>query len=198
MAERDKTQKTSGKAPAIEPATKKTRKPVSKTVENPDAASVKAKSAAAKTAKKTVAKKAPKTAEKAPEIAKTAENLAEDRIRKRNNEVRRLKKIYKDLPESQKTIVSALLERVAYLNDKLKSTEELLDEEGLVVDFENGSQVITRLNPNLKAYTELIKIYSNITEQIEDMIRHDRDHARKENRGADEDDPLIAFINARK
>ena len=35
-----------------------------------------------------------------------------------------------------------------------------------------------------------------LMEQIEDMIRHDRDHAKKESRGKDVD-PLEAFINAR-
>ena len=74
---------------------------------------------------------------------------------------------------------------------------EAVFEEGLVVDFVNGSQVIQRINPNLKAYMDLLKIYSTLMEQIEDMIRHDRDHAKKENRGGKDVDPLEAFINAR-
>jgi len=159
MAERDKTQKTSGK------------KPVSK---------------------KTASKPA-KTIEKKPENGMDTEIFT----RRQKSEIRRLQKIYKDLPESQKILVSKLLARAAYINSKLEATEAKLDEEGLVVDFENGSQIIQRINPNLKAYMDLLKIYSTLMEQIEDMIRHDRDHAKKENRGTKDVDPLEAFINAR-
>lgn len=116
---------------------------------------------------------------------------------RQNTEVRRLRKIYKDLPESQKILVSKLLARSAYVNSKLEATEAKLDEEGLIVDFENGSQVIKRVNPNLRAYMDLLKIYNSIIEQVDDMIRHDRDIAKRENQG-DTDDQLIAFINARR
>lgn len=159
MAEKAKSQKTSGK------------KPVSRKT----------------------ATKPPKTADKVPESGMNAEILS----RRQKSEFRRLQKIYKDLPESQKILVSKLLARAAYINSKLESTEDQLDEEGLVVNFENGSQIIQRINPNLKAYMDLLKIYSTLMEQIEDMIRHDRDHAKKENRGGKDVDPLEAFINAR-
>jgi len=100
------------------------------------------------------------------------------------------------LPESQKILVSKLLARAAYINSKLESTESQLDQEGMIVDFENGGQVIKRVNPYLKAYMDLLKIYNSLIEQIDDMIRHDRDIARKENHKTAED-PLIDFINAR-
>lgn len=115
---------------------------------------------------------------------------------RQKTEVRRLRKIYKDLPESQKILVSKLLARAAYMNSKLESTEAQLDKEGLIVDFENGGQVIKRVNPNLKAYMDLLKIYNSLIEQIDDMIRHDRDIAKKENQGGI-DEPLLAFIKAR-
>ena len=159
MAERAKSQKTSGKKPAS----------------------------------RTTAVKSPKTIEKEPETGMDADFFT----RRQKSEIRRLQKIYRDLPESQKILVSKLLARAAYINSKLESTEAKLDKEGLVVDFENGSQVIQRINPNLKAYMDLLKIYSTLMEQIEDMIRHDRDHAKKENRGSKDVDPLEAFINAR-
>lgn len=159
MAERAKSQKTSGKKPAS----------------------------------RTTAVKSPKNIEKEPETGMDADFFT----RRQKSEIRRLQKIYRDLPESQKILVSKLLARAAYINSKLESTEAKLDEEGLVVDFENGSQVIQRINPNLKAYMDLLKIYSTLMEQIEDMIRHDRDHAKKENRGSKDVDPLEAFINAR-
>jgi hypothetical protein len=146
-----------------------------------------------KSVSKATAKKPAKTTEKDTEIGMDAEIFT----RRQKSEIRRLQKIYRDLPESQKILVSKLLARAAYINSKLESTEAKLDEEGLVVDFENGSQIIQRINPNLKAYMDLLKIYSTLMEQIEDMIRHDRDHAKKENRGKNDVDPLEAFINAR-
>ena len=135
---------------------------------------------------------------------KSTENSAENSVNtelqhfqtRQKTEVRRLRKIYKDLPESQKILVSKLLARAAYINSKLEATEAQLDKEGLIVDFENGSQVIKRVNPYLKAYMDLLKIYDSLIEQIDDMIRHDRDIARKENHETVED-PLIDFINAR-
>ncbi|MBQ9698267.1 MAG: hypothetical protein IJV46_06990 [Acidaminococcaceae bacterium] len=141
---------------------------------------------------RTPTEKTEKASEKNAETGVAADNLT----RRQKSEIRRLQKIYKDLPESQKILVSKLIARAAYINSKLEETESLLDGEGIIVDFENGSQVIQRLNPYLKAYMDLLKIYSTLMEQIEDMIRHDRDHAKKESRGKDAD-PLEAFINAR-
>lgn len=141
---------------------------------------------------RTPTKKTGKEPEKNAESAMDTVSIA----RRQKSEIRRLQKIYKDLPESQKVLVSKLIARAAYINSKLEVVETHLDEEGIIVDFENGSQVIQRINPYLKAYMDLLKIYSTLMEQIEDMIRHDRDHAKKESRGKDAD-PLEAFINAR-
>ena len=123
-----------------------------------------------------------------------------EKLRKRQkSEERRLRYIYKDLPHSQKILVSKILSRSAYVNSKLEEIETRLDEEGLVVDFENGTQIMQRVNPYLRAYMDLLKIYNALVEQIEDMLRHDRDHAKKENNEIDgENDPLIAFIKARR
>ena len=134
-----------------------------------------------------------KTTEKTPKPAETA---AESLTRRQKSEFRRLQKIYKDLPESQKILTSKLLARAAYINSKLEETEDKINSEGIVTEFVNGKQILMRINPYLKAYMDLLKIYSTLMEQIEDMIRHDRDHAKKENRGKDVD-PLEAFINAR-
>lgn len=137
-------------------------------------------------------KKTVKNPEKTPKVSVDPEKMST----RQKSEIRRLQKINRDLPESQKIVVSKLIARAAYINSKLEETEAHLDGEGIIVDFVNGSQVIQRINPYLKAYMDLLKIYSTIMEQIEDMIRHDRDHAKKENRGKDVD-PLEAFINAR-
>lgn len=139
---------------------------------------------------------AKKPAKTQPNKQEMPEDASEFFTRRQKSEVRRLQKVYKDLPESQKILVSKLLARAAYINSKLEAVENKIDQEGLVVDFKNGRQEMQRINPHLKVYTDLLKIYSTLMEQIEDMIRHDRDHAKKENRKKDVD-PLEAFINAR-
>jgi hypothetical protein len=141
--------------------------------------------------------KTKKTTEKVAETPKNAKTDADFLIKRQKSEIRRLHKINKDLPESQKILVDKLLARAAYINSKLELTESKLDAEGLVTEFINGKQIIQRINPNLKAYMDLLKIYSTLMDQIEDMIRHDRDHAKKESRGKGDADPLEAFINAR-
>ena len=122
-----------------------------------------------------------------------------EKLQKRQkSEERRLRYIYKDLPHSQKILVSKILSRAAYVNSKLEEIETRLDTEGLVVDFENGAQIMQRVNPYLRAYMDLLKIYNALVEQIEDMLRHDRDHAKKENDKIDgKNELLTAFIKAR-
>ena len=132
-----------------------------------------------------------------PNKQETPEIESEALTRRQKSEIRRLQKIYKDLPESQKILVSKLLARAAYVNSKLEAVENKIDQEGLVTEFVNGKQRMQRINPHLKVYTDLLKIYSTLMDQIEDMIRHDRDHAKKENRKTGDADPLEAFINAR-
>ena len=58
------------------------------------------------------------------EPAKTQKKSADpERMSTRQqSEIRRLQKIYRDLPESQKTVVSKLIARAAYINSKLEET----------------------------------------------------------------------------
>lgn len=111
------------------------------------------------------------------------------------NEVKRLRKINKDIPESQRVPTSKLLHRAAYISAKLEETEEKINEAGVIEEFKNGAQKIPRINTHLKVYIQLLQVYTKLMQQIEDMIRHDSAKAKKD----DEEtaDTLEKFINSR-
>ena len=192
-----KTQKTSGKTAVLKANEKKEKKTTSKTTANTDSRRKVVDNETVKTDVKKMTKNETKTAKNTTKTADFEGIEIDGKNKNQKSEIRRLKKIFKDLPESQKILTGQLVVRAAYLTSKLEEAEKLLDEEGMITNFENGEQVIQRVNPRLKSYMDLLKIYNALIEQIEDMIRHDRDIAKKENRGAGDDDPLMRFIKAR-
>ena len=68
---------------------------------------------------------------------------------------------------------------------------------GRLAKLENKKLISDGRLSREKGYMDLLKIYDSLIEQIDDMIRHDRDIAKKENHETVED-PLIDFIKTRQ
>lgn len=110
----------------------------------------------------------------------------EKRIKK---EINRLKKLYKDIPNSKKEIIKELINRASFLlilSQDIESNIKMLDD--FVVVTVNASQEFTKPNPLFKEYRDTVKSYQTVIKQLNDLVKG-CEHSDKS-----EPDELEAFI----
>ena len=65
----------------------------------------------------------------------------------------------------------ALAEAVIFMADKLRETRELLVDEPLVIEYDNGGgQTGIRENPNYAAYEKLLNTYNKSLRQLTEIV----------------------------
>lgn len=63
-----------------------------------------------------------------------------------------------------------LLERASFMQSELKNLEARINEEGSITTMCQGSYSIDRINPAVNAYNGMIKNYTSIIKQLNDLI----------------------------
>lgn len=92
----------------------------------------------------------------------------EKAIKKEKN---KLKKIFKDIDKNKLDFVMTLIDRLAWLNVSVKELEEIIDEEGTMIEYNNGGgQRGMKDNPNVKTLINYTKNISTITKQLVDLV----------------------------
>ena len=72
--------------------------------------------------------------------------------------------------EPQGKLGLSLLERAAFMQDELKKLEEKIKEDGSVTEMCQGNYSIDRINPAVNAYNGIIKNYTSVIKQINDLL----------------------------
>jgi hypothetical protein len=87
-------------------------------------------------------------------------------------EVRRLKKLFKELPKDTKTLFDGLIKRAAYMRITLEDYEEDLDKNGYVEPFvqSKGLKPYERERPVARLYNAMNKNYQSIIKQLKDAL----------------------------
>lgn len=117
-------------------------------------------------------------------------STTEEKAKKIKTELTRLKKVFKDLPEDKRRIVGGLIQEAAFMRATLEETREIIDREGVIELFEQGSQRFLREHPATKVYASLVNRYSAVIKQLIDLL--------PDNKGADNGaDELMEFVKKR-
>lgn len=94
-----------------------------------------------------------------------------EKEKKINKEIKALNKIFEKIPEDKKRMCKSLIETSAYIIITLKELQELIDEEGFTVEYQNGKeQKGTRQNDNLKSHIAMTKNLTTIIKQLIDYL----------------------------
>lgn len=117
------------------------------------------------------------------------DKIAKEKIRKK--ELSKLNKIFKNLPEDKKKLAEGLKEQAAFMVSTLAELQEILNNDGAVELFEQGTQKMLREHPAAKTYNSMIKNYTTVCKQLFDMIP-DPDA------GKQAEDELMAFVKRAK
>lgn len=123
-------------------------------------------------------------------MAKKKEPTKEERVKK---EIRRLKRIYKDLPKDTLMLVEGLIAEAADMRIRLEDIREDLDVNGYDEMFSQSEnqEPYERERPNARRYIAMNKNYQSIMKQIGDYL------PKPEPNNKDKDDGFEAFVNRR-
>ena len=116
-------------------------------------------------------------------MAKLEDLSKQERIKR---EVRKLKKIYKEIPKD--TLIDGLIQRAAYMLVTLEDYEKDIDENGYVEMFTQSEKTepYERERPVVRLYNTMNKNYQSIIKQLSDLLPKDSSQPKS--------DPLLEFI----
>lgn len=101
-------------------------------------------------------------------MPKNEELNKDQRIKK---ELRRLNKIFKNLPENKKILLEHVIENAAYMAATLDDLQDAVDQTGGVTEYQNGAkQSGTKVSAELQAYTATMKIYNTTIKALCDEL----------------------------
>ena len=98
--------------------------------------------------------------------------LRQRRIEKlAKTELRRLKKIFRDLPKDTQAIVLPIIRNVAFMTVTLDDLQETINKDGVVVEYQNGeNQWGTKKSPEVDVYNTMIKNYNTTVKQLAEFL----------------------------
>ena len=100
-------------------------------------------------------------------MATKTEKTKEQRIK---SEKSRLKRIFKDLDENKKNLVTPLIEKAAFMSVELDDLQEIIEQDGWTSEYKNGeNQYGTKKSPEADTYIALSKNYAAVIKQLTDL-----------------------------
>lgn len=101
-------------------------------------------------------------------MATKTEKTKEQRIK---SEKSRLKKIFKELDENKKNLVTPLIEKAAFMSVELDDLQETIEQDGWTSEYKNGeNQYGTKKSPEAETYIALSKNYAAVIKQLTDLV----------------------------
>lgn len=101
-------------------------------------------------------------------MATKKEITKEEKILK---EQRRLKRIFADLEEGKKKLVTPLIEKAAFMSIELDELQETIEKDGWISEYQNGAnQYGTKRSPEADTYIALSKNYAAIIKQLVELV----------------------------
>jgi ribosomal protein RSM22 (predicted rRNA methylase) len=121
-------------------------------------------------------------------ITKNYEHLKEDKRTKK--ELRKLNRIFKDIPKDKKSLVEKLVSNAAFMAILLDDLQEDIEQNGYKDEYKNGeNQYGYKRAVAADLYQVTIKNYTNVIKQLNDLLPKNKD--------IEDDDGFEAFINSR-
>lgn len=123
-------------------------------------------------------------------MAKYEELSKDEKIQK---EIRRLNRIYRNIPKNQKAVIEGLIRRAAYMRVTLEEMEEDLNTNGYTELFTQSEKVepYERERPVARLYNTMNKNYQTIMKQLAEFVEKEPTPVKEQSDGFEE------FINGR-
>lgn len=106
-------------------------------------------------------------------------------------EKKKLKKLFENLSEDKIKAAEGLIQEAAFMRVTLEETRYIIDNEGVLEAFEQGSQKFMREHPATKVYNTMINRYAAVCKQLFEMVP-DPETAKQAN------DEFMEFVKGAK
>lgn len=117
------------------------------------------------------------------------EKIEKEKLRKK--ELSKLNRIFKSLPANKQKMAEGLKAQAAFMVATLTELQEIINQEGPVELFEQGSQRLLREHPAVKAYNTMVRNYATVCKALFDLLPNNE----KTETAADE---LMEFVKGMK
>jgi ADP-heptose:LPS heptosyltransferase len=111
----------------------------------------------------------------------------EEKQKQIKKEIAKLRRLCKNLPRDRQRAAEGLIQEAAFMRVTLEETRHIIDHEGVLETFEQGSQRFLREHPATKVYNAMIQRYSTVCKQLFELLP-DADQAKQA------EDELMAFV----
>lgn len=115
---------------------------------------------------------------------KTKEELIAEKEKKVKAELRKYKRIFKEVDEKKKKVAEGLFEEAAFMKVTLRELKERIDAEGVIDEMQQGDYSILREHPAVKVYNTMIQRFLATSKQMTDLLP--KDVAKKVEDGFDD------------
>lgn len=102
-------------------------------------------------------------------------------------EMQKLRQLFKNLPKGKRQAAEGLIQEAAFMRVTLEETRHIIDQEGVLEVFEQGSQRFLREHPATKVYNAMIQRYAVVCKQLFELLP-DADQLKQA------EDELMAFV----
>ena len=94
--------------------------------------------------------------------------MKEERIK---TEIERISKHFENVNESQRAIVTPLLQNAAFMKVTLEDLQRIINEEGVTETYQNGAnQRGIKQSATLQSYNSLIKNYASVIKTLSQLL----------------------------
>lgn len=94
--------------------------------------------------------------------------MKEERIK---TELERISKHFENVNESQRAIVTPLLQNAAFMKVTLEDLQRIINEEGVTETYQNGAnQRGIKQSATLQSYNSLIKNYASVIKTLSQLL----------------------------
>ena len=113
-----------------------------------------------------------------------------DKEKQIKKEMLKLKRLFKNLPRDKQRAAEGLIQEAAFMRVTLEETRYIIDQEGIIEHFEQGTQKFLREHPATKVYNAMINRYATVCKQLFEMVPDPE-------AGKQAEDELMAFVKSR-
>jgi len=97
-----------------------------------------------------------------------ADLVDKEKIRKK--ELTKLNRIFKNLPKEKQRLAEGLKSQAAFMVATLAELQAIMNRDGPVELFEQGSQKMLREHPAAKTYNTMVRNYTSICKALFDLL----------------------------
>lgn len=91
-------------------------------------------------------------------------------VRDINKEIKRLTNIFVNLEESKKSLAVGPIKDLAFMRVTLEKLKDIVNNEGVIDEMDQGGYTIQRTHPALKSYNDMISKYNSSKQLLINLL----------------------------